>query len=649
MNNLSPKFRPLLLLAALTACAIGCGESETITPKSNDPVAQDPQDPQNPTDPKDPAGSDDPKDPDGPADPKDPAGPDDPKDPQNPPTTTDPDACKDVDLMTSIDNCGTCGHKCGRTDVCVNGECQCGDGMTDCDNDGICETFGECECEPGDTTECYTGPQGTQDVGECKAGKATCILDPGFGVYWDFANCEGQITPNYKYICDPARPDLDLDCDGTPDATQDSDNDGFKICNDTKDAILDCCDNAQSCNTQRPDLINPGRIDCFGNHIDDNCSGTPDDNPEVLCGTQTSETEANCKIKNRTCSDLSSWKFGEYKNISAAGALALAQAFDACLNVVTEQSGEPGLIEFSISPASDYNIGIDPRQFNIKDGLYDAHGTKLIEPRVGDTFVILSSGIAGDAKTELNAFGTDDMKMSLGGSIPEPYRTAHKNQLQTHPSCASGGADIYDTVRLHLKMRAPQNAKGISFDFRFFSREYPYYVCSKYNDFFLALLTDASGKAIVNDDPTKADGNISFDRDGNPISVNNAFFTTCAPAPCSGNFEKPMADKCPAMLSCKDGTCGGDLCTDGKDELAAYYPQFYSSASDDPKTKRGGGTAWLTTKAPVTPGEIFNLDFYIWDTGDLRFDSSVILDNFQWSCETTTNATDFAQPVEPIN
>jgi hypothetical protein len=347
---------------------------------------------------------------------------------------------------------------------------------------------------------------------------------------------------------------------------------------------------------------------------------------------------------------LSGWQYGSTKNVSTGGALALAKAFDACMNIVTEDSGEAGIIEYEITPSSDYNIGLDPRQFNIKDGMYDESGNKLITPRVGDTFVILSSGIAGDSKTELKAHGLEDVSMSLGGSIPEPYRTAHHNNLQTHPLCASGGADIYDTVRLHLKMRAPKNAKGISFDFRFFSREYPYYVCSQYNDFFLALLTDASGRPIVNSG-SDADGNISFDRTGNPISVNNAFFTTCAPSPCNGNFKKPMNDKCPAMLSCNSntGTCGGNLCTDGMDELAAYYPQFYSGGADNAQNKRGGGTAWLTTKAPVNPGEVFNLDFYIWDTGDLRFDSSVILDNFQWSCEETTNETDFAGPIEGVN
>ncbi len=563
----------------------------------------------------------------------------------------DPNACENANLKTSNLHCGECNHACGRHETCENGECVGNAGYLDCDKDGVYETYGECSCEPGQVHDCYFGSFKTKNVGECKAGRSVCVkADKGGGVYWDDMNCQGQVLPSYDYICDPTRPNLDLDCDGNPDAMQDDDGDGYAICNPAGNELLDCCDNSYMCNTDRPDLVNPGRTDCFGNHIDDNCSGTPDDNTAVVCGSGEAVVEADCKIKNRSCSTLSGWQYATTRNVSASGALALAKAFDACLDVVTEESGEAGLIEYEITPASDYNIGLDPRQFNIKDGMYDESGNKLISPRIGDTFVILSSGIAGDAYTELKTYGKDDVRMTLGGSIPEPYRTAHHNQLQTHQLCASGGADIYDTVRLHLKMRAPKNAKGISFDFRFFSREYPYYVCSKYNDFFLALLTDAEGRPIVNTE-TGSDGNISFDRAGNPISVNNAFFTTCAPAPCNGNFEKPMTDNCPAMLSCdaETSTCGGNLCTDGMTELAAYYPDYYSGNDDDAKQKRGGGTAWLTTKAPVNPGEVFNLDFYIWDTGDLRFDSSVILDNFQWSCTETTNSTDFAGPVEEVN
>ncbi len=43
-----------------------------------------------------------------------------------------------------------------------------------------------------------------------------------------------------------------------------------------------------------------------------------------------------------------------------------------------------------------------------------------------------------------------------------------------------------------------------------------------------------------------------------------------------------------------------------------------------------GGTAWLTTEAPVVPGETIVLDFLIWDTGDSELDSLVLLDNFRW-------------------
>lgn len=475
----------------------------------------------------------------------------------------------------------------------------------------------------------------------------TCKIDQKHGgTYYD--SCKGQVTPSYDYICDPTQPDLDVDCNGLPDATQDEDGDGYAICNELGDAPADCCDNTRMCNTSRPDLINPGRIDCFGNQIDDNCSGKVDDNPDILCGTEEAAV-ADCKIKERSCSALDRWQYNATRNVSASGALSLAKAMDVCLDVVTKESHMPGLIEFSIGPASDYNIGIDPKQFNIKDGMYDINGTNLIPPREGNTFVILSSGIAGDVKTELNALGKDDAKLSLGGSIPEPYRSAHKNQLQTHPLCASGGADIYDTVRLHLKIRAPKTAQGFSFDFRFFSREYPYYVCSAYNDFFLALLTDDDGKALPG---VAEDGNISFDKDGNPVSVNNAFFTTCAAAPCTEKFAKPMEDHCPAMLSCDatTNTCGGNMCKDGADALAAYYPDPYTGAGGaDPADKRGGATAWLTTKAPVQPGEVFNLDFYIWDTGDLKFDSSVILDNFQWICSETTVGTDFATGGGVVN
>ena len=556
--------------------------------------------------------------------------------------------CPGVDLQTSHDHCGACGHACSQYEQCRDGACTCADNAFDCNQDGICESY-YCECELGQTEPCYDGPDSTRDVGQCRSGERTCVAN-AFGADW--SACEGQVLPSFTYTCDPFNLELDTDCNGTPETLQDEDGDGYTIC-DGEGNLIDCCDNANMCRTTHPEKVNPGRIDCFGNNLDDNCSGAIDDNPEILCSSG-GTVVADCAIKDRTCGDGVSWTYGEAKNASAAGALAMAKAMDMCLNIVSAESGNPGLIEFSVSPSSDYAIGMDPRQIHIKQGMADSDGNLKIPPRVGQNFILLSSGIAGDAATELKQYGLDDMKMSLGGSIPEPYRTAHANQLQTHPKCASGGADIYDTVKLHFKIRAPKDAKGIRFDFRFFSREYPYFVCSQYNDFFLSILTDEHGKPIADTNNDGAlddeDGNISFDMNGNPVSVNNAFFTTCAEAPCNGNFAKPMADQCPAMLSCdpETSTCGGVICKDGSEELAAYYPQFYTTG-DDALVKRGGGTAWLTTKAPVNPGEIFNLDFYIWDTGDLKFDSTVILDNFQWECSETTVGTDFAEEIIDVN
>ena len=98
-----------------------------------------------------------------------------------------------------------------------------------------------------------------------------------------------------------------------------------------------------------------------------------------------------------------------------------------------------------------------------------------------------------------------------------------------------------------------------------------------------------------------ADGNISFDSLLNPVSVNNGFFEVCIPKGCytcpSGNAE----------LS------GTGMCT-----------SFPSSCN-------GGGTVWLTTTAPVVPGEIITLDLMIFDVSDGILDSLALMDNFQWS------------------
>jgi len=143
---------------------------------------------------------------------------------------------------------------------------------------------------------------------------------------------------------------------------------------------------------------------------------------------------------------------------------------------------------------------------------------------------------------------------------------------------------VQDMVRLSLRLQAPPGATGFQFDFNFMSAEFPEFLCTEFDDTFLVML-QSQGIA----------GNISFDENDNVISINTGFFDVCDPqhaATCLGAAE-----------------LGGT----GYDDR--------------------GGTGWLTTKAPIAPGEEFSLSFYLFDEGDAELSSQVLLDNFKWTNE----------------
>ncbi len=563
------------------------------------------------------------------------------------PTPIDGPQCDDsIDLMTDAENCGVCGHSC-INGTCENGSCVCDEDYLDCDGNGSCESHLECICKPGDTMECYTGDENTAGVGICRKGHLECETSED-SVFWGY-ECIGEVTPAFEnYICDPNDPSRDNDCNGIPDSLQDEDNDGYSICKDGK--LSDCCDNSRMCNTSRPDLVHPGvSTDCRGNQIDDNCDGTVDDGDLNCDGSLATPCEGancqsnSCKFGYGDCDNGLLWN----NSNNDESALLLAKAMDICMD--SSPNDDKGrLIEYSVHRAKNNkkNIPVDPGQIRLLEGMRDKTGNNLIPPRVGHSFAMLSSGRAMDVYGKV---GASDVSFSTGmpDNVPQIYLKAHNNKLESHPKCSEGSTtDIYDSAVLHLKLQAPKDAKGFSFDFRFFSREYPYYLCSTYNDFFLTLLTDENGNPLVHDD-----GNISFDKEGNAVSVNNAFFTACKPPACYDTKAMGYTggSACPGNFNgCTDDVCGK---CDSYDELAAYYPTpFAGSGKSTSMGNRGGGTAWLTTKAPIQGGQIFNLDFYIWDTGDDAYDSSVILDNFQWLCSTTVNDTGFAPPIDnPIN
>jgi hypothetical protein len=105
-----------------------------------------------------------------------------------------------------------------------------------------------------------------------------------------------------------------------------------------------------------------------------------------------------------------------------------------------------------------------------------------------------------------------------------------------------------------------------------------------------------------------ADHNISFDSLHNPVSVNNGFFEVCQSKGC---------------YTCPSGTAS--LAGSGMEKLDSIFDP------GNPIAITGGGTMWLTTDAPVVPGETLTLDFMVFDVSDGILDSATILDNFRWS------------------
>lgn len=75
----------------------------------------------------------------------------------------------------------------------------------DCDGDSN-EPETPCECDPGDTRSCYSGPSSTLGEGMCATGTQECVAS-GFG----YGACEGDVTPTTENCSTPE----DDDCDGT--------------------------------------------------------------------------------------------------------------------------------------------------------------------------------------------------------------------------------------------------------------------------------------------------------------------------------------------------------------------------------------------------------------------------------------------------
>jgi hypothetical protein len=301
-------------------------------------------------------------------------------------------------------------------------------------------------------------------------------------------------------------------------------------------------------------VCDPGAFDYPGNGQDEDCSGVADDEP------------ANC--------DVGIPDVGYGDPMVAAKALGLCRA---------AQGTSWGVISAKYVLADG-----SPGMNDLSHGLLPDFGPNLAT-REGQAMLALSSGAArrpgdpGFASPEMAQMGTSSA-MPAGFPVPSP-------------SCPGviQAPIANDAAALEVVLQVPTNAKGFTFDFDFYTYEFPEYICSTFNDFFVAIVSPAPAGA--------QQGNVSFDSQGNPVSVNNGFLEVCASQTAGGK-----------QFPCALGTA--QLQGTGYDEMQQSGPH--------------AATGWLVTQSPVTPGSQITIRFAIWDAGDHILDSLALIDNFHW-------------------
>jgi hypothetical protein len=234
--------------------------------------------------------------------------------------------------------------------------------------------------------------------------------------------------------------------------------------------------------------------------------------------------------------------------------------------------------------------------FHLGHGLLSAFGAN-VKVRHGERMLGLSSGTARQPTDpgyeDVSGFGK-----GYGSKSPQGFP-------KESPACLGTlTGQPKDPTGVELKIRVPSNAHGFSFDFDFFTYEWPEYICDIYNDFFVAILSPMP--------KGKTDGNISFDSQGNPVSVNNAFLEVCG---CEGNPPLP----------CRGGT-KTFTCSLGNTDLIGTGFGFDSSM----KMEDHGSTGWLVTKTPIAPGSEITIRWAVYDSGDGILDTTTLVDHWQW-------------------
>jgi hypothetical protein len=224
----------------------------------------------------------------------------------------------------------------------------------------------------------------------------------------------------------------------------------------------------------------------------------------------------------------------------------------------------------------------------------------LWSPSEGEQFLVISTGRINDPDmngviTMINADVYDSSNNPDGDPMPAPASPLQGSNngaggtpfvnCDTVNDCSdtleaqwnAGGGSCNDLLWFQFETPVPGGTHGFTFDFAYFSVEFPEYVNTVFNDIFLVWSNSETYT-----------GNLCFVND----------------QPCT---------------------------------VTALWPiQFQEGAAETVGTgfqEAGGGTGWYQAKASTEPGELLQLTWAVFDMGDTVFDTLVIVDNWRWDCE----------------
>ncbi|MEO7113815.1 MAG: choice-of-anchor L domain-containing protein [Polyangiaceae bacterium] len=299
-------------------------------------------------------------------------------------------------------------------------------------------------------------------------------------------------------------------------------------------------------------------------------------------------------------------------------AVSFAKTIGICSNATTDGFGlvsaffSKGFDQLDAAADAHFDAAtyVIPSGLTVQAGLLPKFGD-VIKPREGNLLGLLSTGYAREFD------GTDGGEQTfMGGPALDgvDYPTGHAPPgfPKASEGCPTNG-DANDMIDVKLTLKAPADAHGFQFDYDFYASDWPDYVCTQFNDSFIAY---------VNSTTVHGD-NVAFDAKNQPITVNIPFIDHCtidAGVGCAGG-EVPL-----------DAGVFNSHCEAGTAELSGtgYGVTAPTACKKSTVSSRGASTGWLTTTVPISPGETFTLELMIWDNGDAYLDSSALVDNFQW-------------------